>query len=345
MAHVRAADKCPHSADSFVSYVENVYLPFVKAEKKPSTYSGYRDYFRRYLKPRTTHLVLRDFTMAVTSTLLADIASMHDVNRDTVMKCRSILSAIFTYALATGAFPGKSAADNPAAGALLPKAQVEKQETVAATPDEVRAILAHLNDQGLNLSRAAIALAAYLGCRPGEIRGLKWSDWDRSAEQIHIQRSVWRAVETTPKTKQSVRFLAIHPELRAILLDLWASQKRPIDGYILAREGGGRVNLDNESKRVILPAFSRCASCKKSKDEKHEGHAYTRDESLPEWQGWYSLRRFHGTQIEQQSGSTETMSKALGNSKAVADAHYSKPTEVRPDVRRAVNAALAGLSA
>jgi hypothetical protein len=38
------------------------------------------------------------------------------------------------------------------------------------------------------------------------------------------------------------------------------------------------------------------------------------------------------------------MAEALGNSKEVADRHYNKPTKVPPDVRRAVNDAMRGLS-
>jgi hypothetical protein len=48
------------------------------------------------------------------------------------------------------------------------------------------------------------------------------------------------------------------------------------------------------------------------------------------WPGWYSLRRFHGTAVRAESN-LETTSRALGNSKAVADKHYVKPEEVLPD--------------
>jgi hypothetical protein len=54
--------------------------------------------------------------------------------------------------------------------------------------------------------------------------------------------------------------------------------------------------------------------------------------------------RFHGTQVRQESGNSETMSKALGNSKAVADRHYLKSTEVLPGVRKAANDAMRGLT-
>jgi len=343
MAGVRQAAKCAHSCDSFATFVEDTYLPYVRENKKASTASGYRSYWLRYIKPRTAHLALRDFTMAITSNLLADIAAAHPLNIETIGKVRSILSGTFTYALATGAFPGRRAADNPCAGALLPKAR-PKGKTVAASVSDVKAILAHLNEQGLQLARSAVAICAYTGIRPGEARGLRWQDWDRSAEQIHIQRSVWHTHETVPKTKQSIRFVAVSKGLKEILSALWKSQGRPINGYILARSRGGRMNLDNESKRVITPALSRCVVCKQAESAEHKGHAFQRDETLPHWNGFYSLRRFHATQVRQEA-SSDTMSKALGNSKAVADKHYLKSTEVLPDVRKAVVKAMRGLTA
>jgi hypothetical protein len=61
------------------------------------------------------------------------------------------------------------------------------------------------------------------------------------------------------------------------------------------------------------------------------------------WVEWYSLRRFHGTAVRAESN-LETTSRALGNSKAVADKHYVKPDEVLPDVRKAVNSVSSGLT-
>ena len=156
---------------------------------------------------------------------------------------------------------------------------------------------------------------------------------------------MWHAIEGTPKTAQSKRFVTVTDELRAILLELWKSQDSPLSGYVLANADGGRVNLDNLAKRVIVPALSRCSVCCKPEAEGHEDHEFQRDDSLPRWTGWYSLRRFHGTQIRHESGDSETMAKALGNSKAVADKHYLKSTEVLPEVRKAVNNAMRGLSA
>jgi integrase len=346
LAGVREADKCPQSSGSFVDYVTDTWLPFVQRSKKPSTYAGYRSYWLRYIKPRAEKgkYALRDFTVATVSDLLEDVAALHDVNIDTVTKTRSILSAIFTYAIGKGDFPARSAAENPASRALIPESATEPEETIAATREEVKAILAHLATEGLTLQRAAVALMAYTGCRPGELRGLRWEEWNRTEKQIEVVRSVWHANEGTTKTSQSNRFVTVTDELREILLALWEDQASPISGYILARSDGGRVNLDNMAGREIIPALSRCAVCKEAESAKHKGHAFERDAALPEWHGWYSLRRFHGTQVRKESGNSETMAKALGNSKEVADKHYLKSKGVLPDVRRAVNASMSGLS-
>jgi hypothetical protein len=99
------------------------YLVAVRPAHHERLYAcGIPDYWTRYLKPRVGKYALRDFTVAVVSRLLEDIANMHKLNTDTVGKIRSILSGIFKYAMGKGDFPGKSAADNPARSflSLLP---------------------------------------------------------------------------------------------------------------------------------------------------------------------------------------------------------------------------------
>jgi integrase len=355
LAGVKAAEKCPQSAELFVEYVEHTWLPFVARSKKPSTAAGYRSYWLGYIKPRVEGLALRDFDVAVISSLLEDAAEMHALNVDTVGKVRSILSAIFTYAIGHGHFPARSMQDNPAHSALIPETATEPEATHTATRAQVKASLAALDVAGLLLERAAVAIVAYTGVRPGEARGLQWPDWNRSADEIHVQRSIWHTHETTPKTAQSNAFVTVCPDLRAILLDLWESQGRPLGGYVLAHKDkidrcgkpikGQRANLDNLSKRTIVKAMSCCSVCQKSELAEHEDHDFKRDAktSVP-WYGFYSLRRFHGTEVRREAGNSDTSSKALRNSKAVADRHYLAPASVLPDVRRAVNGAMAGLS-
>jgi integrase len=263
MASVRQAAKCPHSADLFVTYVEETYLPFVKRTMSASTYSGYRTYFERYIKPRAGKYALRDFTVATVSHLLEDVANVHKLNSDTVGKIRSILSGIFKYAMGKGDFPGKSAADNPASCALIPESATEPEDTVAASREEVQAALEALKQ--LPLEHAAVALVAFTGVRPSEARGLRWEEWDRSEQHIAVKRAVWRRHVGDTKTRQSVRFVTVTSELREILLTLWNAQGSPMGGYILAGPRGRRpMNLDNMSKRAIRPTLENASvECKR----------------------------------------------------------------------------------
>lgn len=234
---------------------------------------------------------------------------------------KSAILPRFTYAMSEGHFPARSATDNPASLARIPDCAAKPESTVAATREQVSAILAALKN--MPLERAAAGIVAFTGVRPSEARGLRWEEWDRAKQQIHVRRGVWHRHVGTTKTEQSERFVAVSDELRDILLNLWNARKCPMGGYILAgpRKKGQPVILDNLAKRTIRTAL---------------------EEAKIEWPGWYALRRFLGTQVRMQAN-TETASKALGNSKEVADRHYIKPTEVLPDVRRAVNSAVSGL--
>ena len=155
---------------------------------KASTYAGYSTYWKRYIKPRIGEYALRDFTVAIVAGLLKNIANQQTLNRDTVTKIRSILSGIFTYAMCEGHFPGRNALENPASRARIPESAVERVEPKAAARDEVKVILTTLKD--MPLERAAVAVVAMLGVRPGEARGLRWENWDRVKEQIAVRRSV-----------------------------------------------------------------------------------------------------------------------------------------------------------
>ncbi len=339
-SEIRMFSKCPRSSDSFSTYVEEEYLPYVLRTMKASTYSGYKTYWERYLKPRVGKYALRDFTVAIVASLLKDIANKHKLNTDTIGKVRSILSGIFTYAISEGHFPARSKMDNPASCARIPESATKPKRTVAARFEEVQGILTAL--RGMPLERAAVGILAFTGVRPGEARGLRWEEWDRVAQHIAIKRAVWHKVVGSTKTEQSERYVTVTDELREILLDLWKAQGSPVAGYILAGKKGQPIILDNMVKRAIIPALEKCSVCGTPKADHEASHPFECDNSLPQWHGWYSLRRFVGTEVRMHADS-ETSAKALGNSKAVADRHYIKPQTVLPDVRKAMKDALTGL--
>ena len=96
--------------------------------------------------------------------------------------------------------PAYSPITRVARGAFITESATSPGKPKAATRDEVKAILAALKTQPslklpeLPLARAAVALIAMLGARPGEARGLRWEDWDRAKEQVSVSRAAWQAI-------------------------------------------------------------------------------------------------------------------------------------------------------
>ena len=171
LAELRLAAKKPLSATGFRGYVEDVYLPWANEAKRASTYAAYSTYLKRYVLPHVGKRSLRDFDVSVVAGILKDAAKLHSFNRATATKVRSVVSAVFAFAISEGHYPAKSNNDNPAHRAALPSSCPKPEKTRAATPQQVKAILHALRARPLE--RAAVAIMALLGTRPGECRGLR----------------------------------------------------------------------------------------------------------------------------------------------------------------------------
>jgi hypothetical protein len=130
-----------------------------------------------------------------------------------------------------------------------------------------------------------------------------------------VTRSGWNSTVNEPKTRRSrspipvVKQLAEALEAHRLRAGILAQPNLPI-----FQAGNGQpLNLDNLSQRVIAPALSRCAICRKPEDEhKAEAHLFKRDMSLPEWHGWHAFRRGLATNLhalgvdDKTSGDSET---------------------------------------
>jgi len=98
---VRQASKCPHSSDSFES-LRRGSLFALRAAHKESVHPRRLQNILGTLHQAQGREV-RAFVIspvAIVSCLLEEVANMHSLNTDTVGKVRSIISGIFTYAMA-----------------------------------------------------------------------------------------------------------------------------------------------------------------------------------------------------------------------------------------------------
>jgi len=282
----------PESTLAVAEFVESHYLPFVEENYKPSTVAGYKTLWRIYLAPRLGKIVLRDFRTVDAANLLQEIHAAHNVGRTILKHTKSLLSGVFTYAKNQGLLDGM----NPVRDAMIPRKAAAPEETHAATPDEVLAIMDTLEQAGQQKAVVAVALMFFAGLRPGEARGVCWEDYD--GKHLLVRQSVWRTYTTSPKTQSSVKPVPVIEPLGGILAALREVEGNPTSGPILRGPGEKPLDLDKLGQRVVRPTLKRCTVCKRL-ESKHKGaeHDFQLDTSLPVWRGWYSLRRGVGTAV------------------------------------------------
>jgi len=134
--------------------------------------------------------------VAIVYGLLDDVVRTYSVNVGTVAKIKAILFGMFKYAINTGEFP----ASNPVRDVILPESVATPKPTVAATFEKVQATLVAL--KGKPLARAAVAIIAYTGVRPGEARGIRWEEWERIEKHIAVNRSASHREVAPPRRRK-----------------------------------------------------------------------------------------------------------------------------------------------
>ncbi|HXN52168.1 MAG TPA: tyrosine-type recombinase/integrase [Candidatus Acidoferrum sp.] len=304
---INAGKMRPESTLNVSEYADDFWLPWVRENLKPSTVDCYQKMWRT-LAPHLNEISLRDFRTVDAANLLAELHQRHKFGRTMLKHIKALLSGIFSFAKNQGVLDGV----NPLQDAMLPKKAVGPEETHAATPDEVLAILdaienAQLADREIDTisrlkAQAAVALCYFSGLRPGEARGVQWSDFD--GKRLMIRRSVWGTHVTAPKTVGSVKPVPVIEPLRVLLSELCEADGNPADGHILRGPSGKPLNLANVARRVVIPLLK----AKKL-----------------EWHGWYQFRRGVATAIAGLSKDPLAAKGLLRHaSLATTDRHYLK---------------------
>ena len=201
----------------FYEYAERWYRtrkePFISLASKAS----YKSCFLKHIIPAFGLMHLK----AISATQLQEFVNgFAGSGKSQISIIVGTLKAIFSTAYAEGYIDR-----DPTVALIRPKAS-KKEERRALTPEETHNILevAETHPDGLIL-----AVLYYLGLRRGEALGLKWSDFDFTEDQVHIQRDIdfagFTAQEGDLKTEAADRFVPIPEELKEMLVPL-----RPKDG-------------------------------------------------------------------------------------------------------------------
>jgi len=174
-----------------------------------------------------------------------------------------------------------------------------------------------------------ILTAAHLALAQSGKRGLAWENFDgkelsvkrsvwgtkKLAEKLKPGSSVWGGVANEPKTKRRRASIPVVKQLADALEAHRQRMGKLAAGPIFQGGTGKPLNLDNLVKRVIVPALSPCAVCRKQKGEhKPEAHVYERDNSLPLWHGWHAFRRGLATNLHALGVDDKTVQAILRHS-------------------------------
>lgn len=104
--------------------------------------------------------------------------------------------------------------------------------------------------------RLYFELAIDTGMREGELSGSKWTDIDFKTNQIFVQRQYYKGYINPPKTKASIRYVDIPPEMALKLKKLFLESPNK-DGFIFANGEGRPLNPSSLIRRYHYPALAK----------------------------------------------------------------------------------------
>jgi integrase len=245
------ANAAPVNDQTVATFWEKTYLPFAEDNLRASTVYGYKQIWGQHLSTHFGTMELKDYKTHMGSLFLTALAKK--LGRHTIQHIRSLASGIFSHAVNVGVIESNPWHDVKVLGKTK-----EPGKTAHYTLEEAENIISALVDHVD--CQLIVALAFFLGLRPGEIQGLRWEDVDSVPDDqglrwIHIRRAVARNVIGETKTTSSVASLPlIAPVL--IPLDLWRAKRgKPSEGWLFPNGKGKPVDLGSVIARTILPTL------------------------------------------------------------------------------------------
>jgi integrase len=282
-----------------VDFWEQHYLPYIEAvvpltgqpRRKLSTTRGFRQIWKQHLKGHFGATTLKDYEPAMGKRFLRSLTGTQ--GKTTLKHIKALAGSLFSYAV-----DEEFIKVNPWHDVKIPDDAIEseatKHYTLAEVEDLISALVAHVDAQ------LVMALACFLGLRPGEIAALRWEDFDE--DTVTIRRSVVRGVVGTPKTAESLATLPL-PAQVIVPLTLWRQKSGRNEGYVFESKNGTPVDLHNLVARVIKPHVegkTKCIPCDK-----------TPKPSGVSWKSLYAGRRCAATSVIEANNGNLAIGQAL----------------------------------
>jgi integrase len=302
MAKVNAeADAFVEEDQTVVEFYERTYLPWVEANKKPSTVHSYKQIWSQHLEKHFGQRTLSGYRTSDSYKFLNGLADSK-LGRNAIQHVRSLMSGIFKKAVNRDLI-----SRNPIRECEIDSKMKPPKPAAAYSPREVEDLISALVLRpDLQL---LVALQAYLGLRPGEVRGLAWDCVDMVAGEIYLRRNNVRGIVGDLKTKESAATLPIIEPVGSLLRTVHAKK---VEGQTWVFENGRGKGSDLNALvwRFIRPAIAKW-------------NAEHGPESQIRWFGMYGGRRAASNYMWDLTGRTEAAQLLLRHTKpTTVNQHY-----------------------
>jgi integrase len=335
---------------TLADFVEQVFLPTVKQQRRQNTHTSYAALWKLHIAPHAKDEHGREIWLKNTRTYdvqrwldaialdrVPDGSARLSIN--SLRRVKSVLSAIFSTAARLDYYHGA----NPVQSTRVDPAAPPPAATYAYTLEEINALLALLPEP----AATAFAVASFSGLRLGEIEGLRWSDYHDG--ELRVARAIVQGRVGAPKTSSSsaavpvIRQLADRLEMHRLRSKTISPDGEQFSGPIFANSLGHPLSLRNVLTRHILPVLNLCGMCGQPKKNlnhvaapSYEGeHVYQRDPRIPQWRGWHACRRGLGSNLYRLGVPAKLIQAILRHSNvATTQSYYILSTA--DDVRNAM---------
>ena len=267
-------------------FVNHFWLPHVDSHMKPSTRNGYRHVWYGWLEPECGQIRLRDMKKATATQIVEKIAKERQFVISNARKLKWTLVSILNLAV-----DREILEFNPIRQLKLPRCK-PSEDSYAYSLEEINHILNLLSGR----NHAIAATFAFTGVRPGELRGLRWENFNGS--EIRVTHSVWNRDVDEPKTKNSKATIPIIPLLADILTGYRKAIGEPESGWLFEGRPGKPIDLHNLANRTI--------------------RALLKDR----WHGWYAFRRGLATNLYRMGIEAKTIQGILRHSRIQTTLNY-----------------------
>ena len=274
------------------------YWPWVQANKRWSTARGYEYVWKMYVKPELETTRLDTYTTANACALLDYMATVKQLNENTLATVKSLCRGIFAMATRKDIIkinPWREAKES---------VKVRPAKTrIAYTPQETQDII---NAVPRTDAKLFFAMVAVMGMRPSEVAASKWEHVNWKTNKYHVAEAAPHGHLGETKTERSIRDIrVIEPALS--LLKAWhQTMNKPSSGLLFADADRTPVNHSGFSKYYIKPFAEKV--CKR-------------------WCGLYAGRHGAATSLYNLTGDVRAAYQILGNSLQVVQQTYVKPDE------------------